>query len=269
MHCYRDGTDNWFQVLRRHLAQAWSRLSARSVEPRRRPSDHEKLRRVWANPAGELYWIEKVWPTAHPLATSKNRENGNDEVCVWTNDYQGTRVFGTTMGHHNETVETPEFLDLITRGSLWACDKLNDAYLKPQPAADATRPEAEQKLLGEFTAPEGYDATLFAVPPAVIYPVYVAAAPDGVVYVSVDKNGSGDREKNRGADLSAARRRWRRPRRRNAAVRAERRFAARTGLGSRSALSDAPAPPECLHRHRRRRPRRPGASAGQKHRIRF
>ncbi len=200
MHSYRIDTDNWFQftgvTTRRHGA-------AYGHEVLNRDADHpimQKFGPAWANPAGELYWIEKVWPTTHPLAVAKNRENGNDEVCVWTNDYQGTRVFGTTLGHHNETVEAPEFLDLITRGSLWACDKLNDAYLKPaMPSAVATPPESEQKLLGEFKAPEGYDATLFAVPPAVIYPVFVAAAPDGVVYVSVDKNGSGEREKNRGA----------------------------------------------------------------------
>ena len=135
MHCYRNRHRQLVSVrgvtTRRHGA-------AYPHEVLNRDADHpimQKFGAAWANPAGELYWIEKVWPTAHPLAVSKNRENGNDEVCVWTNDYQGTRVFGTTLGHHNETVEAPEYLDLITRGSLWACDKLNDTYLKPQAAA--------------------------------------------------------------------------------------------------------------------------------------
>ena len=60
---------------------------------------------AWFNPAGELYRIEKFWDTATPLGTAKDRENGKDQVCVWTNDYRGTRVFGTTLGHHNETVD--------------------------------------------------------------------------------------------------------------------------------------------------------------------
>ena len=85
----------------------------------------------WANPAGELYWIEKVWDTAHPLASAKNREKGNEEVCVWTNQFEKARVFGTTLGHHNETVSSPEFLNLLTRGVLWAAGKLDDPrYLK-------------------------------------------------------------------------------------------------------------------------------------------
>jgi hypothetical protein len=92
----------------------------------------QKFGAGWLNPAGELYWIEKVWPSAHPLASAKNRELGNEEVCVWTNDFHGTKVFGTTLGHHNETVSSPQYLDLVTRGSLWACGKLNDEYLKPQ-----------------------------------------------------------------------------------------------------------------------------------------
>ncbi len=85
---------------------------------------------AWQNPAGELYWIEKVWPSAHPLATSKNQEKGNDEVCVWTNEYQKARVFGTTLGHHNETVSDPKYLELLTNGVLWACGKLEPKYLK-------------------------------------------------------------------------------------------------------------------------------------------
>ena len=131
MHCYRDGTDEWFKFCgvtsRRHGANY-------PHEVLNRDAKHpimEKFGESWANPAGELYWIEKVWDTAHSLAVSKNKEKGNDEVCVWTNEFGKGRVFGTTLGHHNETVGHPAYLDLLTRGTLWACDKLNDQYLKP------------------------------------------------------------------------------------------------------------------------------------------
>ncbi|MCA9205294.1 MAG: ThuA domain-containing protein, partial [Planctomycetales bacterium] len=131
MHCYRDGTTNWFEFCgvtsHRHGAHYPHEVLNRDAE-------HPVMQgfgAAWANPAGELYWIEKIWPTAHPLASAKNREKGNEEVCVWTNDYHGTRVFGTTLGHHNETVDHPKFLDLLTRGTLWACGKLDDTYLKP------------------------------------------------------------------------------------------------------------------------------------------
>jgi len=341
MHCYRDGTDNWFKFCgvtsRRHGAQY-------PHEVLNRDASHPVMKTFgagWANPAGELYWIEKVWPTAHPLASSKNREKGNEEVCVWTNQYGKARVFGTTLGHHNETVSHDKYLTLITRGVLWACDKLSDEYLK-KPAArlvpvnlatggKATASSEEtaknnfapkafdnnpatrwcangpglnqwlqvdmgkpQKLLGaeidwenrragykfklqgsadgqtwqtlvdaskqfsttrkhklnapgtryvrlsyygcdqgswgsvwelklhgdktekieppatgvdprndllrEVKAPEGFEAKIFAAPPAVNYPVYVAAAAeDNSVFVSVDKNGSLDRKPRHGS----------------------------------------------------------------------
>ncbi|MBI1346514.1 c-type cytochrome [bacterium] len=343
MHCYRDGTTSWFDFCgvtsHRHGAHYPHEVLNRDAE-------HPIMQgwgAGWANPAGELYWIEKLGPTTHALAASKNREKGNEEVCVWTNEYgpNKTRVFGSTLGHHNVTVEHPKFLDLVTRGTLWACGKLNDDYLKPQVAqripvnlakgatatasseetgknnfaknaidgndgtrwcaangsfpqtltidlgqpktvtgvglkwessttaykfqlegskdggktwesladqskastnittetfapqdiqqfkltvlgsntggwaslwevslfgtetvevsAEKTRAAEEQAFLSDVKVPEGFEASLFATPPAVQYPVFVAAAPEGTVYVSVDKNGSLDRETRRGS----------------------------------------------------------------------
>lgn len=341
MHCYRDGTDDWFKFCgvtsRRHGAHyPHEVLNADAEHP-----IMKTFPAAWANPAGELYWIEKVWDTAHPLGTSKNREKGNTEVCVWTNTYgEKTRVFGTTLGHHNETVKHPVYLDLVTRGTLWAADKLKDEYLK-QPQAqlipenlsigktasasseetrkgnvaklaidgdastrwcassaalpqsltiDLEKPQAihgcklswesggnyqyliegsadgqtwkplfdarqaktrvdthkfeaadvrflkvtctgtaggwaslweveifgdkvieippgaplakipgEEAILKEVKVPAGFEANVFAVPPAALYPVFVAAAPNGDLYVAVDKNGSLDRKPFHGA----------------------------------------------------------------------
>ncbi|TWT38745.1 DUF7133 domain-containing protein [Blastopirellula retiformator] len=341
MHCYRDGTDQWFKFCgvtsHRHGAQyAHEVLNVDGEHP-----IMEDFGAAWANPKGELYHIEKLWPSAHALGVAKNQASGKPETCVWVNQYGDTRVFGTTLGHHNETVSADKFLDMLTRGTLWACDKLSPEYLKdegpklvqvsmakgkpatasseesgkgnfkklavdgdpstrwcagngsapqwltvdlekPQSidgcqiqwesdqtiyrykvdvsadqktwktvvdqstneksrnheyefAADDVRyvrvtylgsntggwgsirelavygnqwmtvdPEAaakqaDEKLLSKVKVPEEFDVTLFASPPAVTYPVYVAAAPDGVVYVSVDKNGSLDRKPTRGA----------------------------------------------------------------------
>ncbi len=49
-------------------------------------------------------------------------------VVVWTNLYtdKKTRVFSTTIGHNNETVSDPKYLDLVTRGVLWATNHLAD-----------------------------------------------------------------------------------------------------------------------------------------------
>jgi type 1 glutamine amidotransferase len=55
-----------------------------------------------------------------------------ESVVVWTNAYgpNKTRVWSTSLGHNNETVADERYLDLVTRGLLWACDKLNDSWLK-------------------------------------------------------------------------------------------------------------------------------------------
>ena len=37
-----------------------------------------------------------------------------------------SRVFGTTVGHHNETIAENTYLDLVSRGLLWAAGKLDD-----------------------------------------------------------------------------------------------------------------------------------------------
>lgn len=339
MHCYRTGSDEWFKFCgvtsRQHGAayphSVFNRDATNAIMQGFGPA--------WANPAGELYWIEKVWPTARTLGSAKNQENGRDETCIWVNDYQGTRVFGTTLGHHNETVSSPTYLDLVTRGTLWAAGHLEADHLKPvkpklvpvnlaqgktatasttqegHPAGDAvdgssstrwcasdgspnqwwqvdlgsaqkttgilldweqggavyryrvegatdgqkwqvladggnnTQPSANELhwparelrhvrvhflgaapgqwgslkevqvfgeqmqeinpakaiqaqqdlLLGDVKVPEGFEKTVFAAPPAVNYPVFVSASPDGTVYVSSDKNGSLDRAPHRGS----------------------------------------------------------------------
>jgi type 1 glutamine amidotransferase len=90
----------------------------------------------WTTVNEELYnnYAGGVLPTAKPLVLGKQ---GVDEtVVVWTNLYkQKARVFSTTLGHNNTTVSDPRYLDLVTRGLLWAANKLNTEYLKPAPAA--------------------------------------------------------------------------------------------------------------------------------------
>ena len=67
--------------------------------------------------------------TATPLARGK--QGKSDFVVAWTNTYnKKTKVFATTLGHNNDTVADPRYLDLVTRGMLWSVDKLNDSYLK-------------------------------------------------------------------------------------------------------------------------------------------
>ena len=47
-------------------------------------------------------------------------------IVVWTNEFgpKQTRIFSTTIGHNNATVEDARYLDLVTRGLLWSVGKL-------------------------------------------------------------------------------------------------------------------------------------------------
>ncbi|MBA2114805.1 DUF7133 domain-containing protein [Bremerella alba] len=341
MHCYRDGTDQWFKFCgvtsHRHGAQYPHAVYNYDAKH----PIMEGFGPAWTNPQGELYHIAKVWDTAHVLGASKEKNQGDEHACVWTNQYGDTKVFGTTLGHHNETMEDDTFLNMLTRGTLWACDKLSDEYLKDAPlvpkmvpvnlsqnkpakasseeknknnfaknafdgkestrwcasspdypqwlevdlgksqdlrgvqiewenngvfqyvvkgsldgekwetlldqsknngssydfeinadnvrhvrldvlgknsggwasvrelrllgaelvevAPEQAKEDEDAKKLAEVKLPEGFEKTVFAAPPAVNYPVFVAASPEGDVYVSVDKNGSLDRELKRGA----------------------------------------------------------------------
>ena len=59
--------------------------------------------------------------------TEVESSNTVEAVVAWTNLYQGkTRVFSTTIGHNNATVEDARYLDLVTRGLLWATGKLGE-----------------------------------------------------------------------------------------------------------------------------------------------
>lgn len=82
----------------------------------------------WTTLREEHYNNVQIYPTATALVRGKQvvREKENDFVVAWVNDYRGTRVFSTTIGHNNDTVADARYLDLVARGLLWACKKLGD-----------------------------------------------------------------------------------------------------------------------------------------------
>ncbi|MBI1373104.1 MAG: c-type cytochrome [Phycisphaera sp.] len=138
MHSYGFGkVEPWVQFLgvRSHNHGAHYAYKVETVAP-----DNPivaDLGKSWDTPKGELYRISEVLKTATPLAQARRLENGKPtdiyDTCFWTNIFENkTRVFGTTVGHHNETVETQQWMNTVARGFLWALDRL-DAY---QPVSD-------------------------------------------------------------------------------------------------------------------------------------
>jgi hypothetical protein len=89
---------------------------------------------TWTTGPEELYNNIQLYGKTSVLARGKQvvKDKENDYAVVWTNDYRGTRVFSTTIGHNNETVSDARYLDLVARGVLWACKKLDDAG-QPRP----------------------------------------------------------------------------------------------------------------------------------------
>jgi hypothetical protein len=89
----------------------------------------------WMTIQEELYNPIRIFETAHVLAHGvqvvKQPGRGmetNNAAVVWTNEYgpKRTRIFSTTIGHNNETVEDARYLDLVSRGVLWATGHLNE-----------------------------------------------------------------------------------------------------------------------------------------------
>lgn len=127
MHSYRTGNDEWFEFCgiqsSRHgpkLPIAVSLLEASHPIVKGLPA--------WSTGNEELYNNLKVFPSAQPLmqGVQKTPKGEDTAVVTWTNLYRGkTRVFSTTLGHMSETVADPRYLDLVARGLLWACGKLD------------------------------------------------------------------------------------------------------------------------------------------------
>ena len=90
----------------------------------------------WLDKADELYKNEELYPNFVALAKAYGEDTKKDHNLIWVNTYGKSRVFGTTMGHNNSTMEDPTYLDLVTRGLLWACGKLDDNG-KPLPGYEA------------------------------------------------------------------------------------------------------------------------------------
>lgn len=135
MHSYRIGdfrkktdetgtpTTQWFEFLG---LQSSGHGPQKPIEIKNTDKDHPINQGLedWTTDKEELYNNVRIFETAHPLATGS--QDGKEAVVTWTNDYNGTRVFNTTIGHNNTTVEDPRYLDLVTRGILWATGKMDE-----------------------------------------------------------------------------------------------------------------------------------------------
>ena len=150
MHCYR--TEGW----NKKVATPWMQFTGListghgaqlPIAVKFVDKEHPITKGLadWKTVNEELYnnASGKLEPTAHALATGTQVEFGRrgsadkevTTVVAWTNNYNGkTRVFSTTLGHNNTTVDDPRYLDLVARGLLWSLGKLDAEHLQSAPS---------------------------------------------------------------------------------------------------------------------------------------
>jgi type 1 glutamine amidotransferase len=147
MHTFRDlKADDWREFLGVSTYRHGSKhpLDVKTLQPEN--PIMKGFPSSWITVNEELYRIEKVWPGTTVLAEAK-AEDGDKKVnpVIWSHTYGKAKVFGTTIPHNNRTMADGVYLDLFTRGLLWATDKLDEDG-KPKagygPAATAA-PKAE------------------------------------------------------------------------------------------------------------------------------
>lgn len=143
MHCYRIGNPNapvtlgtphgyWFEYLGLQSSGHGAQLPI-AITFSKSGSPITKGLNDWTTINEELYNNIHIFEGATPLARGKQTykkkdgtEKSDETVVAWSNEYgpKKTRVFSTTIGHNNGTVEDPRYLDLVTRGVLWATGHL-------------------------------------------------------------------------------------------------------------------------------------------------
>ncbi len=147
MHSYRLGNDDWFQFLGLH---SMAHGPQKPIDVKYVDREHPITRTLgdWTTVNEELYNNLRIFDTAQPLARGiqDTGKKVDDYVVTWVNQYGKTRVFCTTLGHNTATVADARYLELVTRGLLWSCDKLDDRYLKPAPATANAGGGAEQPV---------------------------------------------------------------------------------------------------------------------------
>lgn len=125
MHCFRPGGPHEYQKLLGVLSRNHEKHHPVTITKK---SDHPIMAgfpEEWTTPKGELYRILNVMPGVTPLAMGVASEE-QSHLCYWIHEYGKARVFGTTIGHHNETMQEKVYLDTLARGVLWATGHLND-----------------------------------------------------------------------------------------------------------------------------------------------
>lgn len=140
LHSYRNaqvGADAWRELIG---VTSRSHEKKRALKVVNLNADHPVMTdfpRQWMSPNGELYKIEKHWPNCIPLAKAFGEDTEKDHTVIWLNTFGNAKVFGTSLGHHNETMNNDVWLGVVARGLLWTVDGLSEDG-KPKPGLEGS-----------------------------------------------------------------------------------------------------------------------------------
>ena len=128
VHTFRSiPTDQWREFIGLASIHHGSQLPIHAVVLRPHDPIIDGFPPDWVTGPEELYSVAKIYPHTTVLAQAQTTEEKKEDPIIWTNMYDGrARVFGTSMAHSNQTMANPVFLSFLTRGLLWACDKLDN-----------------------------------------------------------------------------------------------------------------------------------------------
>ncbi len=125
MHSYRSSeiADSWRELI--GVTSTFHERAKRSLAVI--PTDAGRESKIvaalgdqWDTPNGELYIVKHVWPGTTVLATAYSMEQDADQPVIWRREHAGVRVFGTTLGHHNETIRADQWQEIVAAGTKWA-----------------------------------------------------------------------------------------------------------------------------------------------------
>ena len=127
MHSYRtsDAADIWREWIgaKSTFHESQAVLEVKNVE-----SKHPVMAGFpasWKTPEpDELYRVEKLWDSAIVLGSVHSEKAKADNPVIWVNKVGEVRTFACSLGHGNKVVSSQEYLDLVGRGLLWVCGKL-------------------------------------------------------------------------------------------------------------------------------------------------
>lgn len=126
MHLHRTTTDKWYDftgaVSYQHEVVRVP-FTIETLEPQH--PIMVNFPGTWRTPEGELYMPIELKDKATPLARAYSVEAAEFFPIAWTHEYEGVRVFASTLGHHNSTMGSDVNLNLVAAGLLWAVGKLD------------------------------------------------------------------------------------------------------------------------------------------------